>query len=373
LDDSTHPPPTRPDIVVRVQVHRNSHYAVVKDPVTGRFFRLPEMAWKIAGHFNSNLDYRQIAFLASEREESDISAEDVQGVAEQLERLGLLDQGLSRADIASRQEAVTLERRSILYLKRPLVDPDRFLSGLLAAIRPLVSFPFVVLVVVLVCCAAILHAIHPHEAAQAMASSLRGWGLAWLYGMTALTLTLHEIAHGLACKRFGAEVREMGVMLLYFMPCAYTDISDAYLVPKKQNRIWITMAGSVADLAVWSAATIALATLHPVQGPLLQALGALMLTTGLRSVVFNLNPLIRLDGYYVLVDLLEMPNLRLRAREVVRWRVANWLGRASARPDETARDRRILEAYGWLSLVYVVALLSMSAVLAAQWLVELTV
>ena len=73
-----------------------------------------------------------------------------------------------------------------------------------------------------------------------MGAAVDGWGLVWLYGATILTLTVHELAHGLTARRFGAEVHEMGVLLLYFLPCAYTDISDAYLVERKSH------AGTVA-------------------------------------------------------------------------------------------------------------------------------
>jgi len=369
LQESNHPQRTRPDLVVREQNHRDINYSIIKDPVTRRFFRLPRLAWLIAGRFDSQTPIEQVAAEVTITAGEEVGPDDVRRVADQMERLGLLDLQLSSEEIADRQGPATHERRSVFYLKRPLFDPDGFLTGMLGFVRPLLSRPSIIAIGVLVFLAVAIHAVMPGEPVRAMSSALEGSGIAWLYAVTILTLTIHELAHGLTARLFGAEVREMGVMLLYFMPCAYTDISDAYLVPRKRDRIWITLAGSVVDLAVWAIATIVLAITNP-EGTGLKILGALILTTGFRSIACNLNPLIKLDGYYVLVDLLEMPNLRFRARTVVLWRFSRWLGRDAPTPDETARDRRVLEIYGWLSMAYVAALLSVTAVLTDSLLVE---
>ena len=128
---------------------------------------------------------------------------------------------------------------------------------------------------------------------------------------------------------------------------------------------WHQRPDESVALAVGLAAHVVLARFYARHRPDLgilgeRLLGAVLLTTGFRSVALNLNPLIRLDGYYVLVDLLELPNLRLRASEVIGWRLARWAGRGAgdAEPAEAVRERRLLEAYGWLSLAYIAALLT---------------
>ncbi len=352
--------------MVREQVLRNTTFTIIKDPVTRRYFRVPAAAWRIARRFDSKTPVETVALELSSGGDP-VTPDDVLDVATRFERLALLDTGLSPAQVRRAQAAASGERRSVFYLKRPLFDPDRVLARMLALVRPLFTWPAMLALAVLVLFAVILHATYPGEAAGAVASALHGSGIAWLYAVTAVTLTVHEFAHGLTCKRFGGEVHEMGVMLLYFMPCAYTDISDAYLVPRKRDRILITLAGSVADLALWALATAVLYFASP-GGTGEQVLGALMLTTGFRTVAFNLNPLIRLDGYFVLVDLLEMPNLRVRSRAVLARRVARWAGRPPGPAIENARDGRVLEIYGWLSLAYVVVLLLVTAVLTGRWL-----
>jgi putative peptide zinc metalloprotease protein len=361
------PPPVRPDLIVNSQVHRGEPYVIVKDPVTRRFFRLPALAYQVAEYFNSAISVEQVSQEISAKTDCFIDAAEVERFARHLEGLGLLEQQLSTADIDARQRKLAGERRSLLYLKWPLVNPDPLLNRLLVVLRPLFTKPVMLAFGGLVLASLVVHVTHTEWVSQALHHATHGGGLLWLYGATALTLTLHELAHGLTSKRFGADVHEMGFLLLYFMPCAYTDISNAYLVNNKWERIWITLAGSVADLVIWAVASIVLVIVQPgMTGQ--QVLGAVMLTTGYRSVALNLNPLIKLDGYYVLLDLLEMPNLRQRSKSLIRWRVKQWLRRDAAVPDETPRDRRVLEVYGWLSATYVVGLLFLSALWFDNWL-----
>jgi putative peptide zinc metalloprotease protein len=323
----------------------------------------------VARLFDSQTPLEQVAAMASAQEEVPLAVDEVAGFAGLLDRWALLDHQLPPTAIMARQRAMTDERSSLFHLKLPLVRPDRFLGRLLVVLRPLFSVPSVVSMVVLIVAAMVVHAAWHAEMTPGLTAATHGSGLAWLYGVTATTLTTHELAHGLCSRRFGAEVREMGLLLLYGMPCAYTDITDAYLLPNKWQRIWITLAGPFSDLVVWAVATWLLVTVNP--GPLGQKiLGATILTTGFRSLLLNLNPLIKLDGYYVLTDLLEMPNLRQRSRRVVAWRLWSWLRRSVASPEESDDDRRVLEIYGWLSLLYVVALLSVTAILLDSWLVQ---
>lgn len=357
----------RSDLIVKPQVHRGEPYAIVKDPVTRRFFRLPALAYQVAECFDSATSVEQVAREISAKRDCSIDAAEVEQFARQLEALGLLEQQLSTAEIDARQRKLTGERRSLWYLKWPLVNPDRLLNALLVVLRPLFTKPALLVLSGLVVASMIVHVTHAESVSRALYHATHGGGLLWLYGATALTLTLHEMAHGLTSKRFGADVHEMGFLLLYFMPCAYTDISNAYLINNKWDRIWITLAGSAADLVVWAAACIVLVIAQPgMMGQ--QVLGAVMLTTGYRSVALNLNPLIKLDGYYVLLDLLELPNLRQRSKSVVRWRLKRWFRRDAAVPDETPRDRRVLEVYGWLSAAYVAGLLFLSALWLDKWL-----
>ena len=123
---------------------------------------------------------------------------------------------------------------------------------------------------------------------------------------------LHEFGHGMTCKNFGGEVHEIGFVLFYFTPAYYCDVNDAYLFPKKSHKLWVTFAGAYIELVLCSAATFVWLMARP-DSFLSDLCYKIMLYTGFSTIVFNINPLVKLDGYYVLMDWLDIPDLRERA------------------------------------------------------------
>jgi putative peptide zinc metalloprotease protein len=147
------------------------------------------------------------------------------------------------------------------------------------------------------------------------------------FALVALAVTfVHELGHGLACQLYGGQVRDLGVMLLYLvLPAAYCDISDAHLVDSRRRRAVIAMAGCYVNLWLWIAATLAWRCFEPDLLVTRVALG-IIATTAL-SLFVNLNPLLPLDGYYALEELLGVNNLRSRSRKGARgvYRIYRWL------------------------------------------------
>src|SRR5206468_3627959 len=136
-------------------------------------------------------------------------------------------------------------------------------------------------------------------------------GFLLVYLTTLAVVTCHEFAHGLTCKRFGGKVHEIGFMLIYFQPAFYCNVSDAWLFPEKSRRLWVTFAGAYFEMFLWALATLVWRLTEP--DNLINYLASgIILTSAIKSL-FNLNPLIKLDGYYLLSDWLEVPNLRQKA------------------------------------------------------------
>src|SRR5437762_11088942 len=121
----------------------------------------------------------------------------------------------------------------------------------------------------------------------------------------------HEFAHGLTCKHFGGEVRELGVLLLYFQPAFYCNVSDAWLFPEKSKRRWVGFAGPYFELFLWACAVLVWRLTDPETWLNSGAL-AVLAVSGVKTLL-NFNPLLKLDGYYLLSDALDMPNLRQRS------------------------------------------------------------
>lgn len=123
---------------------------------------------------------------------------------------------------------------------------------------------------------------------------------------------IHEFGHGLSCRYYGGEVHEMGFLLLCFSPALYANVSDAWTLPNKWHRIIISAAGIYVELVIASIATFV--WWYTPASPFIHNLSlSLMVVCSVSTVVFNGNPLMRYDGYYVLADWMEIPNLRERA------------------------------------------------------------
>jgi putative peptide zinc metalloprotease protein len=124
---------------------------------------------------------------------------------------------------------------------------------------------------------------------------------------------IHEFGHGLTAKHFGGEVHEMGILFLVLTPALYCDVTDSWLLPNKWRRIWISAAGIYVECFLASIATFIWWNSH--EG-LVQSLAmATMFICSVNTVLFNANPLLRYDGYYVMADWLEIPNLRIKSTQ----------------------------------------------------------
>src|SRR5262249_47184162 len=169
---------------------------------------------------------------------------------------------------------------------------------------------------------------------------------------------LHECAHGLTCKRYGGGGHEGGVLLLFLTPCFYCDVSDAWLFRGESKRLGGTFAGGYFELFLWALAVFAW-RLTPPATPVNYVALVVLSVSGVQTL-FNLNPLLKLDGYYLLSDALEIPNLRQRAlgRFQARLRRLLW----GAPKPEPEPHGRLLVGFGlatWLySLVFLAAVLA---------------
>ncbi len=186
----------------------------------------------------------------------------------------------------------------------------------------------------------------------------------WLYLAIALGVTkvFHEFGHGLSCKYYGGECHEMGVMLLVFTPCLYCDVSDSWMLPNKWKRAAIGAAGMYVEVVLAAMATYLWWNSHP--GIFNQLCLDVMFVSSVSTIMFNANPLMRYDGYYILSDLLEIPNLRQKASTILGRLVSRWcLG--IKQPEDPFLPQRNL---GWFALYAVASSLYMWFVTASIFL-----
>ena len=138
-------------------------------------------------------------------------------------------------------------------------------------------------------------------------SLLAGNGIVSLWIVVGSLKILHELSHGLACERFGAECQSIGLAFLFFSPCMYCDVTDAWMLPRKSHRIAVSLAGVYVELFISSLGLWLWWFSTP--GLFHQICLQVFLAGSVSTLLLNANPLLRFDGYFVIADLLEIPNL----------------------------------------------------------------
>ncbi|HEV8060734.1 MAG TPA: site-2 protease family protein, partial [Gemmataceae bacterium] len=313
----------RLDLDIAPQKYEGRTYYVVKDPVCLRYYRFKEQERFLIGLMDGEhtLDDAQKEYEKRFRPER-LTLEDLESFAQQLLTAGLAQnespqagkQLFDRRKKRKRSEWMqTLT--NILYIKIPIFDPDRLLKWMLPHLRFIYTFLFALLSVATMLAAVLLVATHWDTFYDKLPGyhEFFSFSTVWnLWVALGIVKVIHEFGHGLTCKAFGGEVHEMGALFLVFSPCLYCNVSDAWTLPSKWKRILISFAGIYVELIIASIATFIWWNTPAM--PYINNLSlSLMVVCSVSTVVFNANPLMRYDGYYVLADWLEIPNLRERS------------------------------------------------------------
>jgi len=316
----------RPSVRAHTRFHRH-HYRgqlwyVLQDPSSGRSHRLTPAAYQLAGLMNGERTTQQIWEDACTLLGDDGPTQD-----ETIRLLGLLHAAdLLRCDVtpdtaeilrrSQRRQGVEWWRRYLnpLSLRIPLVDPDAFLLRWMHLVRPLFSRAALVVWGLVVTVAAVLAVSHWPELSHGVGDALLDpRNLALLVVVYPLVKGLHELAHAFATRLGGGEVHEMGIMFLVLMPVPYVDASSATVFPDKRARMGVAAAGVMVELLLAALALFVWLAVEP--GTVRLVAFNVMWICGVSTVLFNGNPLLRFDGYYVLADAIEIPNLATRSRQ----------------------------------------------------------
>jgi putative peptide zinc metalloprotease protein len=336
------------DLIVSRQDNADGVFYVVKDPSTERFFRFKEVENYIASQCDGRTSKETILLRVEEKFDVSLSPENLDQFIDRLRKIGLLidENSLPASKIRSRIAG------EIFYLRCRLFNPDRFLDWLLPKVQFFFTPAFIFLSAMMVLFAAGITAV---SFADIRHQFYGVFGIEFLVQVWVIMLGvvfLHELAHGLTCKYFGGHVREIGFLLIYFQPAFYCNVSDAWLFPKKGHRMWVTFAGGYFEIFLWAIATTIWRATDPGTG--INHLALVITATSGFKIFFNMNPLIKLDGYYLLCDWLDIPNLRPKATEYFATRVKRIFGFNTApSPEVSPRLRNFFILYSLLSAVYI--------------------
>jgi len=332
----------RSDLSVYQVQHGAQWYWVLKDPLRNELFRLRADQYALFQLLDGRRSLEEIrAALVDQFRDLTVSLANVQELVADLFRKGLLwptrsgQAGpLGRRQRAQRRGRLAAAVRSPLFIRLPGWDPSPLLDRVYPWIRG-VFHPAALLaggaLVVAMWCVALVRFDEFYQRAPALHDAFAGGSLLVIWAAVAAAKTLHEFGHALACRHYGGECHEIGVALMMFSPSMYCDVSDADRLPSRAVRLAIGAAGMYVELVL---SAVAFALWWNTRPGLLHHLSwAVFLATQVSVVAFNLNPLLRLDGYYMLCDWLGVPNLRQKADRLL----GRWLGRTAlglAIPDD---------------------------------------
>ena len=357
-------PRIRPDLVIRCT--GEGEY-VVKCPADGSYFRMGEVEHFLLTQLDGQKSARSVRDAYKERFRERLGSSDLNEFLDAIKPLGLLElseseQKLLRSMSSSNgtdddedSETGKRGRGSILFFRRNIFDPDRLLNALEPQLQFVWTRGFVVVTALMMFAALLVVWNSRHELVTTFSDGFRWETVTIVWITLILATTLHEFAHGLTCKHYGGEVREIGVLFALFTPCFYCNVTDAWLIPKKSHRLWVTLAGGYCDLCLWALAVFVWRL--TVQDSLVNYVAWVVLTVCGGRLFINLNPLLRMDGYYLLSDWLEIPNLRKRATDYWMQHV-RWLLWGAARPHPVERGRALL-IYGMLIWVFALVFLDL--------------
>jgi putative peptide zinc metalloprotease protein len=354
----------RPDLVaVRVEMSSAATW-VVQDPMTLEHFQFSAEEHALLEWLRESVSIGELQRRFARRfAPQAISAEAVWDFLARLHRAGLVvgesaGQGGELLNRLRRERARrwAMAWASVLSIRFRGFDPDAFLTWLHERIRWLFSpAPLFAALIAIVYAASLVsgHFDGFQRRLPETSALFDTRNLVWLLLSIGAVKVLHELGHAIMCKHFGGEVRELGLMLLVFAPCLYCDISAAWRLKSKWQRIAVSGAGMAVEVMLAAVATIVWWHAQPgiVQ---LFALNIMVVCT-VGTLLVNGNPLLRYDGYYILSDLVETPNLWQRSRDVLRRFANRWLfGEAAADdPLVPAAQRPWLALYAVASKLYV--------------------
>jgi len=373
----------KPRLRGHARIHRHAYrgaiWYVVEDRVAAKYHRFNPAAYRVIslldGKRSMDLVWQrltepladdtpsqeEVIRLIGQMHESDLIQFDVDpDVAELFERRG-------------KQQKRQLASRYLnpIALRFSLLDPDRFLTHAVAWLKPLAGWRGVLLWLAVVLPALLLAPVYWPDLTRNFSEQLLTFdNILVMLLIFPLIKAAHELAHGLAVKAGGGEVHDMGIMLLVFFPVPYVDASSSSAFPGKYSRMLVGAAGMLAELFIAALAFCVWLLLEP--GLVRSLAYNVIILASITTIIFNANPLLRYDGYYILADWIEIPNFGGRANRHWQYLAERYVFGVSQSepPPSTAAEKRWFLPYAPLAFAYrMFVLIGISLFLAQQYFV----
>ncbi|MFQ3670063.1 MAG: HlyD family efflux transporter periplasmic adaptor subunit [Verrucomicrobiia bacterium] len=352
-------PRTRSSLRFTFQEFGGQRCCVVEDPLTSKFHRLGLPEYRLLTHLDGKTTFAEAFARASlESGQDALNEQEAVALLHWLVENHLADFGSGPPDEVlekkTRSELLGRFRNfaNLLFIKIPLGRPDPWLERLLPKLRWLCGPLFFGLWSILVLAALLQLAANWSRFIEGTEGILTPSNWLWLGLVWILLKAWHEFWHGLVCKYHGGPVREAGLLFVLFTPMGYIDASSSWTFPSKWKRIHVAAAGVYGELAVAALATLLWAATGPGL-PNTLAMNTMIMASTV-TLLFNLNPLMKFDGYFILSDLLEIPNLAPKSTQILKQTAKRYLLAVpqTPAPDWSDRLTYLYLAYGLAALLW---------------------
>lgn len=316
-------PRMHPKVVFKEHIEEGQRVIRAFVPGVDAMFSFPPESWSLIQLFDGQRSYAEVAELYSLEKGVEYSEEAMRDFAAEIDGMNFWYKTAQEKNVRLMQK--TADQRRALQKKKnrwgdlsmitfPAVNPDRFLTWLHDKIRFIYKPWFVVLTLLAFAFTTGIFITHwgevGHDTWEFYNFAHKSWfdvAIFWIIG--SVLLCIHEIGHGLTCKHYGARVPAMGFLLIYLAPAFYTDTTQGEVLGDRFQRLMITVSGVWAELMICALATpIWWGT--PPGTAIHDSAYTIILLTGFAVALINWNPLIKLDGYYIVTDLLGIPDLK---------------------------------------------------------------
>lgn len=331
------------------------------DPYNDRYFQFKEYECAISKLLDGNRSAVEVCQEFEEQFDAVLPPETLEMFVKKLFAMGLIE----GAPIPPRKDKYS----GLLFRKFKLFNPDKIFDVWIQYVGFLFT-PLAVKIfwgILLVAGYLLLKRFHEVSSYGMPTFGQEEWvGLVIGAFIIIIIISTHEFAHGLSLKYYGGKVPEIGFMFMIFLPAVYCDVSDAWRLGRKK-KLFVTFAGGFYEVVVGSFAVIIWTLAEPHLW--LADVAYLVMIGSIFTIGFNFNPLIRLDGYYMLSDFLEMPNLRSESVEYLMRFLAFGKSQENAR-EYTLKEKIVYPLYGVLSTLFIMFMMFVIFSLLAGWLAD---
>lgn len=341
---------------------------VVLDPIKGQYYKITWAHALVMRVLTPGMTLDELVKQVNARSSLRVSEEEIIEILNEAARLDLLAIPKSSEEVqlaADRAHTSWLWwlLMHYLYIRIPIVNPDKFLQDTIDYVKPLISKPALVLYSLIIISGLFTVLLNIEQYLHTFTYFFNFEGFLG-YSLTIISVKiLHELGHAYTAKYFKIHVPTMGIAFLVLWPVLYTNVTNSWKLQNRTERLAITASGIIVELVLAGLATLGWAITDP--GIMHSAFFIISSTTWVTSLLMNCNPAMRFDGYYLFTDIVGIDNLQSRSFAMTRWKLREWFLGLNMPPPEkdiTPKQMKIMLVYSIYTWIYRIVLYTTIAI-----------